>query len=95
MFYKKKSGLSSCLTPKVYFHISIILFIFTQFHVQQITGFSSKVEVIPETTIIAGASPLSTGTGPDNGENSGMFAALRGVSGSNEQHSQIRGTPAR
>ena len=71
------------------------MFIFSCLPTQQVTGFSSKVEVIPETTIIAGASPLSTGTGLDNGENSGVFAALRGVSGSNEQHSHIRATPAR
>ena len=54
--------------------------------------FSSKVEVVPETPLIAGASELSSSAVHDHGETAGMFAALGGTS---NVQSHMRGTSER
>ena len=67
------------------------------FKAQQLSGFSSKVEVISETSLIGNSGNLSSGAVNDNAENSSIFAALGGSSGSvaTDHHSQIRGASNR
>ena len=55
---------------------NIIIHVLFQAH--QLSGFSSKVEVIPETTLIAGNVTL-TPDAANEAENSGIFSALRGA----------------
>ena len=61
----------------------------------QLSRYSSKVEVISETSLIAGTSALAPSTVHDSGESPGLYAALRGSNISSEHHPQLRGTPSR
>ena len=71
---------------------NIIIHVLFQAH--QLSGFSSKVEVIPETTLIAGNVTLTPDAAND-AENSGIFSALRGANTVHDHQSHIRGTSSR
>ena len=62
------------------------------FKASQLTGYSSKVEVISETSIIGGTSNLASGSPHDTPENSAIFSALGGTGAVSNEHSQITGT---
>ena len=52
-------------------------------------GFSSKVEVVSETTLISGGSELGSSAVHDHGETSSMFAALGGASNIQSPHIRV------
>jgi hypothetical protein len=71
---------------------NILLHVLFQAH--QLSRFSSKVEVISETTLIAGTVALTPGAVNDD-ENPGIFSALRGANAGNDHQSHIRGNLSR
>ena len=78
----------------VYCALFIIFFLLI-FQASQLSGFTSKVEVISETTIIGNTGNLASGSAHDTTENSSIFAALSGTGTITNEHSQLVGTTSR